>query len=148
MLDIAEIQKLIPQRYPFIMIDRVLELEPGKRAVAIKNVSMNEWYFSGHFPEKAVMPGVLIIEAMAQAAIILFSAPGEDARPAKKSYYLGAVKVRFLHLVLPGDQLKIEVKAVKVVANAALVDASAEVGGEEAARAEISFSIKDEPRTF
>ena len=98
-LDFEEIKKLIPQRFPFIMIDKILEVEPGKEAMAIKNVSGNEIFFLGHFPEKAIMPGALIIEAMAQTAIILFATEKETERDHKKPiYYFGSVKARFFIL--------------------------------------------------
>jgi len=123
------------------MIDRVLELEPGKKVVAIKNVSYNEEFFSGHFPAQPIMPGVLIIEAMAQASIVLFYAQ-EKAAAKKMNYYLGAVKVRFTHPVLPGDQLKITVEPVKVISGAAIVKAQAFVDELEVASGEISFVAK------
>ncbi len=140
MLNIEEIQKILPQRFPFLLIDRILEHQPQKKVVAIKNVSFNEGFFSGHFPGKPVMPGVLIIEAMAQSAIMLFSA--DKPREKEVSYYLGAVKVRFLHPVFPGDQLKITVETVKVLSNAAMVNAVACVGDKEVAKGELSFSVK------
>jgi 3-hydroxyacyl-[acyl-carrier-protein] dehydratase len=140
MLDIQEIQKILPQRFPFLMIDRVLEHQPQKKVVAIKNVSFNEDFFSGHFPGKPVMPGVLIIEAMAQSAIMLFY--GEQKEDKGHSYYLGAVKARFLHPVSPGDQLKITVEVEKIISNAALVNASVSVADKEVATAELSFSVK------
>ncbi len=144
-LEIQDIQKYLPQRYPFLMIDKVLELDSGKKVVALKNVSMNEGYFSGHFPQKAVMPGVLIIEAMAQAAIILFSCEeGNIVSEKKMVYYLGAVKVRFLNPVVPGDQLKVTVEPIKIVSSGALVNAVASVGDKEVARGELSFSVKNE----
>jgi len=141
MFNIEEIQKILPQRFPFLMIDRVLELEPQKKVVAVKNVSFNEGFFSGHFPGKPVMPGVLIIEAMAQSSIMLFYSGQQEDR--KRSYYLGAVKVKFTNPVFPGDQLKITVEAVKVISNAALVNATACVGDKEIAKGELSFSAKE-----
>lgn len=141
MLDIEQIQKVLPQRYPFLMIDRILELEPGKKAVAIKNVSFNEGFFEGHFPEKPMMPGVLIIEAMAQTAIMLFYGDGQESQK-KLSYYLGSVKVRFLQPATPGDQLKITVEPIKIISGAAIVKATVEAGGKEIANGELSFSAK------
>ena len=144
MFDIQEIQKILPQRYPFLMIDRVTELEPGRRVVAIKNVTFNENFFSGHFPGKPIMPGVLIIEAMAQASIILFYSPEKIATNKKLSYYLGAAKVRFLNPVFPGDQLKITVEPIKVLSSAAIVNAEVFVGDKEVAKGELSFSVKED----
>ena len=144
-LDFEEIKKLIPQRFPFIMIDKVLEVEPGKYAVAVKNVSGNEIFFPGHFPEKAIMPGALIIEAMAQTSIILFAAEketkGEDKKPI---YYFGSVKARFLHPVVPGDQLKIKAVNVKSLPNGAFVSVEAFVDDKKVSEAELVFSVKDE----
>lgn len=144
MLNIEEIQKILPQRIPFLMIDRVLELEPEKKVVAIKNVTFNEGFFAGHFPGKPIMPGVLIIEAMAQSSIILFYATKKDPLDKKSSYYLGSVKVRFLNSVSPGDQLKITVEPIKMISGAALVNAVACVGDKEVAKGELSFSVKED----
>jgi 3-hydroxyacyl-[acyl-carrier-protein] dehydratase len=140
MLNIDEIQKILPQKYPFLMLDRVTELEPQKKVVALKNVSFNEGYFQGHFPGKPVMPGVMIIEAMAQAAIVLFYSPAQEEKPS--AYYLAAVKARFLQPVFPGDQLEITVEATKIISGGAIVDAVARVGEKESARAELTFSAK------
>lgn len=145
MLDIEQIQEILPQRYPFLMIDRVIDVEPGKKVVAIKNVSINEKFFDGHFPGKPVMPGVLIIEAMAQSAIVLFSASKEIKKDKKMAYYLGSTKIRFLKPVLPGDQLKITVEPIKMLSGVAIVSARAEVSGAEVAKGEISLSAKELP---
>jgi beta-hydroxyacyl-ACP dehydratase FabZ len=144
-LDSEEIKKIIPQRYPFIMIDRVLEIKPGKYAVAIKNISMNEAFIQGHFPEKAVMPGALILEAMAQAAIVLFAVESKSTQGDKKPlYYFGSVKARFLHPAVPGDQLKIRVENVKSLPNGAYVSGEAFVGDNKTAEADLVFSVKHE----
>ncbi|MDD4894460.1 MAG: 3-hydroxyacyl-ACP dehydratase FabZ [Candidatus Omnitrophica bacterium] len=141
-LNIEEIYKILPQRFPFVMIDRVTELEPRKKVVALKNVSYNEEFFAGHFPNNPVMPGVLIIEAMAQASIILFCG-GKDACADKKLiYYLGAVKTRFMHPVVPGDQLIITVEPLKIISRAAIVKAKVQVLDKEVASAEISLVAK------
>lgn len=144
-LDFEEIKKLIPQRFPFIMIDKILEVEPGKHAIAVKNVSGNEIFFPGHFPEKAIMPGALIIEAMAQTAIILFATEKEKKLDDKKPiYYFGSVKARFLHPVVPGDRLKIKVVNVKTMPSGAYVSAEAFVDDNKVSEAELVFSVKDE----
>jgi 3-hydroxyacyl-[acyl-carrier-protein] dehydratase len=144
-LDFEEIKKLIPQRFPFIMVDRVIELEPGKRAVAIKNVSGNDIFFLGHFPDKAVMPGAGILEAMAQTAIILFaSAKQQDKTTAPPLYYFGSVKARFLGVVVPGDQLILKVESVKSLPTGAFVSGEAFVGEKKVTEAELVFSVKHE----
>lgn len=144
-LDFEEIRKLIPQRFPFIMIDKILEIEPGKYATAVKNISGNDMVFLGHFPEKAVMPGALIIEAMAQTAIILFAAGGKSVSGDKKPlYFFGSVKARFLHPVVPGDQLKIRVENVKSLPSGAYVSGDAFVDEVKVSEAELVFSVKNE----
>ncbi|MDH4192481.1 MAG: 3-hydroxyacyl-ACP dehydratase FabZ, partial [Betaproteobacteria bacterium] len=108
-----EVIKHLPQRYPFLMIDRVKECEPGKRILALKNVTANEPHFPGHFPNRAIMPGVLILEAMAQAAAILgFRTMGEAPDENSVYYYAGIDNARFKKPVVPGDQLEIEVLLV------------------------------------
>lgn len=143
-LDFEEIKKLIPQRFPFIMIDRVTNLEPGKEAVAVKNVSGNDIFFLGHFPDVAIMPGVAIIEAMAQTAIILFAAGKDEEKGTKKQiYFLGSVKARFHHPVVPGDCMKIRAVNVKSLPNGAFVSAEASVDDKKVSEAELVFSVKD-----
>ncbi len=144
-LDFEQIKKLIPQRFPFIMIDKVIEGEPGKEAVAIKNISGNDIFFLGHFPDRAVMPGVAIIEAMAQTSIILFASGEEKVEGVKKPiYFLGSVKARFFHPVMPGDQLKIKAVNVKSLPNGAYVSAEAFVEDKKVSEAELVFSVKNE----
>jgi 3-hydroxyacyl-[acyl-carrier-protein] dehydratase len=112
-LNVEEIRRILPHRYPFLMVDRVLSLEKGKRIVGIKNVSINEPFFLGHFPGRPIMPGVLIVEAMAQLGgiLALVSTPENLGKPA--IYLLGLDKVRFRLPVTPGDQLRLEVEAVR-----------------------------------
>ena len=142
-LDFEEIKKLIPQRFPFIMIDKILELDPGKQAVAVKNVSGNDILFLGHFPDKAIMPGVAIIEAMAQTAIVLFAAGKEGESGGEKPiYYFGSVKARFLHPVVPGDQIKIRMINVKTLPTGAYVSGEAFVEDKKISEAELVFSVK------
>jgi 3-hydroxyacyl-[acyl-carrier-protein] dehydratase len=145
-LDHEDIKRLIPQRFPFLMIDRVIDGEPGSHVVAVKNISGNDMVFLGHFPEKAIMPGVLIIEGMAQAAIILFAtSPKSDPTPSKRPlYYFGSVKARFLKPAVPGDQLVIKVVNVKTLPTGAYVSGEAMVGEKKIAEAELVFSVKHE----
>lgn len=141
-LDVREIQKIIPHRFPFLMIDKVIELVPNEKLVAIKNVSINENYFVGHFPEEKVMPGVLIIEAMAQAGCIYFyyskNMQGKDL-----IYYLAKVTSKFIASVVPGDQLKIEVTSIKLLPKAGFLQTKAYVREKLVAEAEIGFGIKE-----
>ncbi|MDD2319475.1 MAG: 3-hydroxyacyl-ACP dehydratase FabZ [Geobacteraceae bacterium] len=111
MLDLREITKILPHRYPFLMVDRILEMDPGKRIVGIKNVTINEPFFQGHFPGHPVMPGVLIIEAMAQVAGILAYLSSDEEVRKKVSYFLTIDKARFRKPVLPGDVLRLEMVA-------------------------------------
>lgn len=108
-LDINEIMKILPHRYPFLMVDRVIEVEHGKRCVAIKNVTINEPFFQGHFPGHPVMPGVLIIEALAQVAGIMAYLASDEETRAKVTYFMAIDNARFRKPVSPGDQLRIEV---------------------------------------
>ena len=137
-LEIEDIKKLIPQRYPFLMIDRVIEASP-ERVVAIKNVSMTESYFVGHFPDKKVMPGVLIIEAMAQAGIVLYKQKFQN----DNLLYLVSVKSRFFNPVFPGDQLKIEVIPMKMLSKMGIFKAATKAGDKKIAEAEIAFGTQD-----
>ena len=143
-LDFEEIKKLIPQRFPFIMIDKVIDIEPGKEATAVKNISGNDIFFLGHFPDKAVMPGAAIIEAMAQTSIVLFATEKRKENDKVPLYYFGSVKARFYHPVVPGDQLKIKVVNVKSMPNGAYVSGEAFVDDKKVSEAELVFSVKDE----
>jgi 3-hydroxyacyl-[acyl-carrier-protein] dehydratase len=143
-LDFEEIKKLIPQRFPFIMIDKVVSIEPGKEVVAIKNISGNDIFFLGHFPEKAIMPGAAIIEAMAQASIIMFAAGKEKVQDTVPLYYFGSVKARFFHPVVPGDQMRIRVENVKSIPTGAYVSGEAFVEDDKISEAELVFSVKYE----
>jgi 3-hydroxyacyl-[acyl-carrier-protein] dehydratase len=138
-IDIATIMKILPHRYPFLLVDRILSLEEGKRAVGIKNLTMNEEFFTGHFPEKPIMPGVLIIEAMAQVGGVLMLSPTENR--GKLAYFIAADKVKFRKTVVPGDQLHIEVELVKSRPKAGQVRTKAFVEGKLAAEAELTFAL-------
>lgn len=114
-MDVKEIREYLPHRYPFLLVDRVLELVPGESIVALKNVSVNEPFFTGHFPDHPVMPGVLIVEAMAQAAGILgFKTMDKKPQDGSIYYFVGADGLRFKRPVVPGDQLKLEATVMSV----------------------------------
>ncbi|HDZ62492.1 MAG TPA: 3-hydroxyacyl-ACP dehydratase FabZ [Nitrospirae bacterium] len=136
-----EIKAILPQREPFLFIDEVIEVDGSDKVVAVANISGSEEYFKGHFPGRPVMPGVLIVEAMAQASIILYSVCKPDIAKAGPDYYLGKVKAEFLSPVLPGDKLILEVNAVKIVDNAGIVDVVARVSDRIAAKANLVFGV-------
>ena len=138
-VDVACILHLLPHRYPFLLVDRVVELEAHKRIRAIKNVTFNEPYFQGHFPGRPVMPGVLVIEAMAQAGGLLtqLSLPREAIGEGKLFYLVKVDNARFNRMVVPGDQLDIEVVLKRNIRNMALYECSARVDGKVVASAEI-----------
>jgi len=138
-LEAADIMRIIPHRYPFLLVDRVVELEPGKRVVAIKNVTANEPQYTGHFPDRPIMPGVLMVEAMAQAgAVAVLSLP--DYR-GKLALFAGIDDCRFRRTVVPGDTLRMEVTLEKLRGMFGRARAVATVGDEVAAEATISFII-------
>ena len=110
LMDINDIMKILPNRYPFLMVDRIVELEHGKRCVGIKNVTINEPFFQGHFPGHPVMPGVLIVEAMAQVAGIMAYLASDESTRKKVSYFISIDSARFRKPVIPGDQLRIEIE--------------------------------------
>jgi 3-hydroxyacyl-[acyl-carrier-protein] dehydratase len=143
MMDIHQILKQLPHRYPFLLVDRVLELESGKRIKALKNVSMNEPYFAGHFPHHPVMPGVLMLEALAQtAALLAFEMQG--VAPDHKSiyYFAGIDAARFKRPVGPGDQLILEVELDRVKAGLYKFKARAKVGDDIAAQADLMCTMR------
>ena len=147
MMKVEEIQEYLPHRYPFLLVDRVLEINEGKSIVALKNVTVNEPFFQGHFPGYAVMPGVLITEAMAQAAGILgFKTMGK--KPAEGSLYLfvGADDLRFKRQVIPGDQLQLEAEIVSEKRGIWKFNCKATVGGELAASATILCADRPRPQ--
>ncbi len=142
-MDIHEILKHLPHRYPFLLVDRVLELEHGKRIKALKNVSANEPYFVGHFPHRPVMPGVMILEALAQSAALLsFDAVGK--MPDEKSiyYFAGIDSARFKRPVEPGDQLILDVELERMKSNIFKFKARATVAGELAAEAGLMCAVR------
>lgn len=142
-MDIKKILEYLPHRYPFLLVDRVLSCDPGKTIVAIKNVTMNEPFFQGHFPNYPVMPGVLIIESMAQAAAIL-TFHSEQAKPDKQSVYffVGIDNARFKRPVVPGDQLRLHVEITRHVRGIWKFAAQAWVGDAMAAESEIMCTVR------
>lgn len=140
-LDAASIMKILPHRYPFLLVDRIIHLEKGKRAVGIKNVTFNENFFTGHFPGNPVMPGVLLVEAMAQVGGVLMLAPEENR--GKLAFFLAADKVKFRKTVLPGDQLVMEVEVGKIRSKTGQVFTKAYVSGKLVAEAELMFALVD-----
>ncbi|WP_010278959.1 3-hydroxyacyl-ACP dehydratase FabZ [Paenibacillus senegalensis] len=141
MLDIQQIQQIIPHRYPFLLVDRILEVEPGVRAVGIKNVSINEPFFAGHFPEYPVMPGVLILEALAQVgAVALLQA---DGNRGKIGLLAGADGFRFRRQVKPGDVLTLEMQITRLKGTIGKGTGTAKVGDEIAAQGELMFALQD-----
>ena len=141
-VDLQRILKLLPHRYPFLMIDKVKELEPKKRVVAIKNVSNNEPQFQGHFPGRPIMPGVLILEAFAQAAVVMMLAADANAPENQVYYYLGIDNARFKKPVVPGDQLELEVMFDRAMRGIGKFSCIARVAGEVVAEASILCTIQ------
>ncbi|MBP1971680.1 3-hydroxyacyl-[acyl-carrier-protein] dehydratase [Virgibacillus natechei] len=140
MMDSEQIKEVIPHRYPFLLVDKVTELEEGKRVVGLKNVTVNEPFFQGHFPDYAVMPGVLIIEALAQVGAI--SVLGMEENEGKLGFLAGVDKCRFKRQVKPGDQLKLEVEITRIKGPIGKGKGIATVDGEVACEAEIMFAIQ------
>ncbi|NLY75644.1 MAG: 3-hydroxyacyl-ACP dehydratase FabZ [Firmicutes bacterium] len=139
MYDINQIKTMLPHRYPFLLVDRVLEIVPRQRLVALKNVTVNENFFNGHFPEKPVMPGVLIIESMAQAAgLVMLS---EDQHKGKIPYFTGIDNARFRRTIVPGDQIIIEIEVIRLKGNVGRAKAVAKVDDQIATEAELMFVL-------
>jgi 3-hydroxyacyl-[acyl-carrier-protein] dehydratase len=142
-MDINAIAATLPHRYPMLLVDRVLLCEPGKRLRAIKNVTMNEPFFQGHFPGFPVMPGVLVIEALAQAAAILaYRTAGTRADGDSLFFFAGIDSARFRRVVVPGDQLTLEVEVVRIVRGVGKFATVAKVGDEVAAEAELMAALR------
>ncbi|MCA8889883.1 MAG: 3-hydroxyacyl-ACP dehydratase FabZ [Parvularculaceae bacterium] len=140
-LYIDEIKQILPHRYPFLLIDRLVEIQPGESAVAIKNVSANEEFFQGHFPQKPIMPGVLIVEAMAQGAAVFTSYTENLDADGKIVLFMGVDKARFRKPVVPGDQLRIRVRTVQRRAPVWKFEGIATVDGEKVADAQFAAML-------
>lgn len=138
-LGIKEIQEILPHRYPFLLVDKIEEIEEGKKATGYKNVTMNEYFFQGHFPQEPVMPGVLIVESLAQVgAVALLS---KEEFKGKIAYFGGINKAKFRKKVVPGDVLKLEVEIVKMKGLIGIGKGIATVDGKKACEAEIMFAV-------
>ena len=140
--DKEKIKSILPHREPFLFIDEIIEIDGAQKVVAVKYINKNESFFQGHFPDKPVMPGVLIIEAMAQASIILYSIDKPEITKTHPDYYLGKVKAEFLSPVYPGDKLIIETNKVKFLDYAAITDTIAKVNNKIVAKANLVFGVR------
>ncbi len=145
-VDIRQIMEILPHRYPLLLIDRILELEPGKRAVGYKNVTYNEPVFMGHFPGNPLFPGVYMIEALAQLGGTTVLEPGEFSR--RTPYLAGIDKVKFRRPVIPGDCLMMETEVLRTRKNIGWISAVAKVNAQLVCSGELMFSVATDPRVF
>lgn len=145
-MDINAIMRHLPHRYPFLLVDRVLELVPGEYVIAVKNVTINEPFFPGHFPHHPIMPGVLIIESLAQAAgLLAFKSSDKEAGEDSVIYFVGIDNARFKRPVVPGDQLRLEARITRHTRGIWKFDAKALVEGQTACEAELMCTLRDLP---
>jgi beta-hydroxyacyl-ACP dehydratase FabZ len=146
-MNILEIMSLLPHRYPFLLVDRIVEMEIGKRVVGIKNVTINEPFFQGHFPGQPIMPGVLILEAMAQVGgVMALKTVPEDQVKSKVIYFMTIDKAKFRKPVMPGDQIRFEMEVTRMRSNVVSFKGQAVVDGTVAAEAEMMAMIVDRER--
>jgi len=141
-MGVEEIKEILPHRYPFLLVDKVIDCVPNEKLVAVKNVSANEQFFVGHFPQEKVMPGVLIVEALAQAGAIFFYLSKRTKDDKNLIYYLGKIQAKFMKPVIPGDQLRLEIKPIKMLSNVGILSAEAYVEDNLVTSAELAFSVK------
>jgi beta-hydroxyacyl-ACP dehydratase FabZ len=146
-MDIQQIQEILPHRYPFLLVDKILEIEPGRRIVGLKNVTINEAFFQGHFPGQPIMPGVLIIEAMAQVGGVLLMRTMNASPEKKLLYFTGIDRARFRRPVLPGDQVRFELELLHHRSRNSKMQARAYVEGKLVAEAELSCAVIDQGST-
>lgn len=139
MLTINEIKEILPHRYPFLLVDKIESLEPGKKAIGYKNVTINEYFFQGHFPQEPVMPGVLIIESLAQVGAV--AALSVEENKGKIAYFVGINNAKFRGKVVPGDTMKLEVEMIKKKGPLGIGKGIATVGDKKVCEAEISFML-------
>lgn len=139
--DSEEIKKILPHRYPFLLVDRIIELKRNTRIVGIKNVTINEEFFQGHFPSRAVMPGVLLVEALAQVAGVMMLREPENK--GKLAFFMGMDEVKFRKPVVPGDQLRLEVDVIRWKTRTGKVHGEAKVDGKVVCEANLTFSLVD-----
>lgn len=139
---LEEIKKILPQRFPYLMIDRIIDFKRKKSIISIKNVTANEIFFVGHFPELSIMPGTMIVEAMAQTSIIFL----QDflVIKGKPLYYLTGIKVHFLHPVVPGDVLKIQITPEKIITNSGILNCKVSVNTRMVAKGQLTLVVKEQ----
>jgi beta-hydroxyacyl-ACP dehydratase FabZ len=146
MFDITDITNTLPHRYPFLLVDRIVEFEKNKRIVGLKNVTINEPFFQGHFPGHPIMPGVLLLEAMAQTGAVLSLKSGSWDIRSKVIYFMSIDKAKFRKPVVPGDQVRLELEILKLRGNITSLKAEAKVGGAVVAEAELMAMIVDKDK--
>ncbi len=142
-MDIQQIQEMLPHRYPFLLVDKILEIEPGRRVVGLKNVTINEAFFQGHFPGQPIMPGVLVIEAMAQIGAVLLMRTLNASGEKKLIYFTGIDRAKFRKPVLPGDQIRFELELLQLRSRNGKMRGHAYVEGKLVAEAELSCVVVD-----